>query len=121
LIGLTTVGFASAAFSLALGVFKLGVLAPGAIFGIAIILYLSLWQGNGALSRSLLFLCACSVAYPLAEMAVIGTGGGFQPEGTSFFESTNQDFTRLSPALKLGAGHHRPIAIVYTPVQFEFQ
>jgi len=81
LIALTAAGLVSAVLSLAFGLLHLGILIPGAAYGVALVLYFRLYEGDAAPGRSALLVCACSLAYALAVMAVIVTNEHWRPAG----------------------------------------
>ena len=73
-LGLTAVGLGSAVISAR---FQDDWLIPGAVFGIAIVLYLALFEGFRTPFRFAAFVFACSVSFPLSLLgttAILYTG-----------------------------------------------
>src|SRR5271169_863042 len=68
-LGLTALGFATAVVTVR---FQDHWLIPGSVFGIAIALYLALFEGSRNSFRSLAFVVACSVSFPLSMLGTVG-------------------------------------------------
>jgi hypothetical protein len=68
-LGLTVAGLVTAVVSVR---FQDRWLIPGAVYGIAIALYLALFEGSRNPLRSVAFVFACSVSYPLSMFGTMG-------------------------------------------------